>query len=65
MRDSRIKEPSAIYFINQPFYCCIIYTTNDLDQFVSSKQYKEMNLLNACSSIDINIHFSFSVWFQI
>ena len=25
MRDSRIKEPSAIYVVTQPFYCCILH----------------------------------------
>ena len=32
MHDSKIKEPSVFYVITQPFYCCIIYTTHDLDQ---------------------------------
>ena len=32
MRDSRIKEAWVIYVITQPFYCCIICTTHDLDQ---------------------------------
>ena len=27
-----LKEPSVIYVMTQPFYCCIIYTTHDLDQ---------------------------------
>ena len=35
MRDSRIKDPSVIYVITQPFCCCIIYATHDLDQQVT------------------------------
>ena len=54
MHDSRIENPSVIYLVMQPFYCCIIYVTRDSDQwvtyiclpFVSSKQSKEMNLMN-------------------
>ena len=65
MHGSRIKELSVIYVITQPFYCCIIYTTHNLDQFISSKQKKEMKFLNVCNSININIYFSFSLWFQI
>ena len=30
MRDSKIKEPSVIYVITQPFFCFIICTTHDL-----------------------------------
>ena len=32
MRGSKIKDPSAIYIIAQPFHCYIIYATRDLDQ---------------------------------
>ena len=32
MHDLKIKDPSAIYVIAQPFHFYILYVTRDLDQ---------------------------------